>query len=64
VIFVDTSFFFALFSARDPNHQRVREVFEAQNGRRLPDLLLTSNHVVFETITLARSEAGHTLGRR
>ncbi len=29
MIFVDTGFIFALFSANDPDHERVREVFEA-----------------------------------
>ena len=28
MIFVDTSFFYALASANDPDHERVREVFE------------------------------------
>ena len=32
----------------------VREVFESLGNRRLPDVLLTTNHVVGETITLAR----------
>jgi predicted nucleic acid-binding protein len=43
VIFVDTSFFFPLLSAHDRDHLRVREVFEGLDGRRLPDLLLTTN---------------------
>ena len=29
MIFVDTSFFFALLSENDPDHKRVREVFDA-----------------------------------
>ena len=59
MIFVDTGFFFALASAKDPDHERAREVFQGLQGRRLPDLLLTTNHVVFEAITLARYRIGH-----
>lgn len=59
MIFVDTGFFFAFFSARDPDHVRCREVFETFKGRQLPELLLTTDHVVFETITLTRSRIGH-----
>jgi len=59
VIFVDTGFFFALASAKDPDHERAREVFRSLQGRRLPDLLLTTDHVVFESITLARYKIGH-----
>jgi predicted nucleic acid-binding protein len=40
--FVDTSFFFALASAEDPDHERVREVFEDFDPKRLSDLWLTS----------------------
>jgi predicted nucleic acid-binding protein len=52
VIFVDTSFFYALFTEEDDNHQRAVEAFKELEGRRLPELLLTTNHIVFETITL------------
>jgi hypothetical protein len=61
VIFVDTGFFFALLSANDPDHGRALNVFKTFEGQSLPDLLLTTNHVVFETITLARARAGHRL---
>jgi predicted nucleic acid-binding protein len=59
VIFVDTSFFFALFFRKEPNHARVREVFETLARRSLPDELLTTNHVLFETLTLTRSAISH-----
>jgi predicted nucleic acid-binding protein len=59
MVFVDTSFFFALASPGDPDHERVREVFETFDRKRLPHLWLTTNHVVFETITLARKLDGH-----
>lgn len=59
MIFVDTGFFFAFFSEKDPDHSRCRQVFETFRGRRLPELLLTTDHVVFETITLTRTRIGH-----
>jgi predicted nucleic acid-binding protein len=59
VIFVDTGFFFAFFSEKDPDHSRCREVFETFKDRRLPELFLTTDHIVFETITLARTRIGH-----
>lgn len=59
MIFVDTSFFYALASAKDPDHERVREVFEGFGNRRLRGFLLTTNHTVFETIRLARRRRGH-----
>ena len=59
MIFVDTSFFFALASTEDPDHERVLAVFESLEEQRLTSLLLTSNHVVFETIRLTRRNSGH-----
>jgi predicted nucleic acid-binding protein len=59
VIFVDTGFFFALASEKDPDHARAAEVWEGFRGRRLADLLLTTNHVVMECITLTRTRIGH-----
>jgi len=68
MVFVDTSFFLALASYKDPDHDRVREVFEEFHPKRLPELWLTTNHVVFETITLTRDLMGHreavSMGRR
>lgn len=58
MIFLDTGFLFALVSTKDDHHARVREVFQTFNRVRLPDHLLTTNHVVAETITLAR-KIGH-----
>jgi predicted nucleic acid-binding protein len=57
--FVDTSFFFALASAKDPDHERVREVFEEFDPKRLPDLWLTTNHVVMETVRLTKRRISH-----
>ena len=55
MIFLDTSFLFAFFAKDDANHLRVREVMEEYRGRDLHSLVLTTNHVVAETITLIRS---------
>lgn len=59
MIFVDTGFFFALASEKDPDHARVLEVWQGFRGRRLPELLVTTNHVVMECITLTRVRIGH-----
>jgi len=59
MIFVDTGFLFALFSSNDPDHKRVCEVFETIKTPKLSKLLLTTNHVVFETIRLTRRRIGH-----
>jgi hypothetical protein len=67
VIFVDTSFLFPLFARHDPDHQRVRDVMEDFRGKRMADQVLTTNHVVAETVTLVRykgsrqSQAAHAL---
>ena len=42
----------------DEHHARVQEVFEGYWGRRLEDILLTTNHVISETVTLLRKR-GH-----
>ncbi len=54
MIVADTGFFFAMVSANDPDHEGVVEILENLKGQKLPELLLTTNHVVFDTITLAR----------
>lgn len=59
MIFVDTGFLFALASKNDPDHERVREVFEEFDPQRLSELLITTNHVIFESVTLARSSLHH-----
>jgi uncharacterized protein len=59
VIFVDTGFLFAFFSEGDVNHARVAEVFEEFKGRNLPEILVTTDHVVSETITLTRYRISH-----
>ncbi len=55
MIFLDTSFLYPLLSEEDVDHTRVREVFETYRGRPLRDLLITTNLVVGETITLIRT---------
>ena len=58
MIFLDTGFLFAYMSEDDKNHDRVSAVVDDHRGRRLSDLLLTTNHVVAETITLLNAR-GH-----
>jgi predicted nucleic acid-binding protein len=58
VIFLDTGFLFALISTRDEHHQRVLAVFQGLKTEGLTGSLLTTNHIVAETITLAR-RIGH-----
>ena len=58
MIFLDTGFLFALVSTKDDHHARVVEAFQTFKDVRLSDQLLTTNHVVAETITLAR-RIGH-----
>ena len=57
MIFLDTSFLFAHVSEDDANHGRVEEVLEAHRGQQLSELLVLTNHVVAETITLIRARA-------
>ena len=59
MIFVDTGFFFALASADDADHERCREVFETLDPKRLPELCTTTNHVVMQTVRLAKRNLGH-----
>ena len=56
--FVDTGFLFALVSSRDEHHTRVVDVFQTFRNVSLRDQLVTTNHVVAETITLTR-KIGH-----
>jgi predicted nucleic acid-binding protein len=56
VIFVDTGFFFALFAAEEHDrHRQARALLETLQGLRLPEILITTDHVVFETITLIQA---------
>ena len=61
MIFVDASFFVALLSARDDHHDRAQKAFLAFEGRRLRDLLLTTNSVILETITVTGRQGGNRL---
>ncbi len=58
MIFLDTGFLFAFVSEDDADHSRVDAVLEEYRGRRLSEFVLTTNHVVAETITLCRNR-GH-----
>jgi hypothetical protein len=59
VIFVDTSFFAALLLPKDANHLRAVRAVEELGQTRLSDILLTTNSVILETITVARYEGNH-----
>jgi hypothetical protein len=61
LIFADTSFLLALFNRRDHHHPRCAEIFEGFAEQRLPELLVTTTHVVFETVTLTRMRVSHSL---
>jgi predicted nucleic acid-binding protein len=63
VIFLDTGFLFALVSAKDEHHERVNEVFAGFRGAHLAEVLLTTNHVIAETVTLTR-KLGHAPATR
>lgn len=58
MIFLDTGFLFALVSKRDAHHERVIEVFREFKDLRLAEQLVTTNHVIAETITLTL-KVGH-----
>ena len=55
MIFIATGFLFALVSTKDEHHDRVVEIFKTFKDARLPDVLLTTNHVISETVTLTRN---------
>jgi predicted nucleic acid-binding protein len=56
VIFVDTGFFFALFATEEKErHSQAQDLLRTLEGRRLPELLITTDQVVSETITLIQT---------
>jgi predicted nucleic acid-binding protein len=57
VIFLDTGFILALIAESDVNHRRAVELMEGYSSSRLSDLVITTNHVVAETLTLVRARA-------
>ena len=59
MIFVDTSFFIALFAKTGEDHDRAVEVFKEFHGRHLPGFLVTTDIIVLETVTLARRRSNH-----
>jgi predicted nucleic acid-binding protein len=58
VTFLDTSFPFALLSAKDEHHERVVKVYQALKADGLQGRLLTTHDIVAETVTLVR-KIGH-----
>jgi predicted nucleic acid-binding protein len=56
VIFADTSFFFALFAVEEhERHPQARDLLDTLAGRTLSEVLITTDHVVSETITLIQT---------
>ncbi len=56
MIFADTSFLFALFATEErKRHPQARALLETLEGHSLPETLITTDHVVFETITLIQA---------
>jgi predicted nucleic acid-binding protein len=57
VIFLDTGFVFAFIAERDVNHSRAFGFLEQYEGRPLSEFVITTNHVVSETLTFVRTRA-------
>ncbi len=55
--FVDTSFWCALYDAKDENHYRARQYWQSLSP--LPVKLFTSDYIFDETVTVARSRMTH-----
>ncbi len=55
--FVDTSFWCALYDAKDENHSRAREYWQSMAP--LPVKLFTSDYIFDETVTVAKSRMNH-----
>jgi predicted nucleic acid-binding protein len=61
VIFVDTSFFVALMDPATRTTAAPLRLFQSFQDQRLNQVLLTTNNVVLEAITVTRYEVGHAL---
>lgn len=56
MIFVDTGFLFALFAAEErARHRQAQELLATLEGRTLSDVLITTDHIIFETLTLIQT---------
>jgi predicted nucleic acid-binding protein len=56
VIFVDTGFFFALSATEEKErHRQARKLLETLEDRTLSDVLITTDHIVMETLTLVQT---------
>jgi predicted nucleic acid-binding protein len=62
-IFLDTSFLFPFFAVHDIDHERVSRIFEEYQEHFRAGALVTTNHVVFEAITLIRYRGSRDPGR-
>lgn len=52
--FVDTGAWYAYINAKDPDHSKAQEILESFDG-----ILVTSNYIFDEIITLALARLGH-----
>lgn len=59
MIFVDTSFFVALLLPGERHHAAAVRAIEELSHIELPRVLVTTNNVALETITVARYRADH-----
>ncbi len=59
MIFVDTSFFVALLVPTEKHHRAAADAVAALGKVDLSRVLLTTNNVILETVTIARYRADH-----
>ena len=56
MIFIETGFFLALSATEEKErHRQARELLETLEGRALSEVLVTTDHVVMETLTLIQT---------
>lgn len=61
-IFIDTSFFKALFDPEDSFHPEAKKIWQKVNEEKLP--MVTSNYILDESFTLLRKRCGCALVRK
>ena len=59
MIFVDTSFFYALVAKKDRHHEQAIVALTEIGPSRSREVLLTTNSIISETLTLVRQREGH-----
>ena len=61
-VFVDTSFFKALFDPADSFYSEAKKIWKKINGEKL--LMVTSNYILDESFTLLRKRCGRDLVKK